>query len=139
MSVDFMCCDALALVLTGLLEYTVLSADEAGDELSVEVIASLVEAACPGCGEFSTSVKAIRSQAVRDVPHAGRRVRLTVHKRSFRCRVEWCQRRSFTPQTNELGSRRRTTTRCRELIGRAGKTDQHCLSPVSMACRGRPR
>lgn len=127
MSVDFMCCDALALVLTGLSEYTVLSADEAGDELSVEVIASLVEAACPGCGEFSTSVKAIRSQAVRDVPHAGRRVRLTVHKRSFRCRVEWCQRRSFTPQTNELGSRRRTTTRCRELIGRAGK-DRSTLS-----------
>ena len=121
MTVDPTLFDTIARVLTGLSEYTITAADETTDGLRVSVIATRQEAACPGCGEFSDRVKALRSQAVRDVPHAGRAVSLTVVKRSFRCPVEWCERRSFTQHTDELTARRRTTTRCRELMGRAGK------------------
>ncbi len=46
----------VARVLTGLPEHDIVSADETGGVLSVTVIASSVEAACPGCGEFSVWV-----------------------------------------------------------------------------------
>ena len=87
----------------------------------VRVVATATTAPCPSCGEFSTAVKSVREQQVRDVPHAGRRVMLTVAKRAFRCTAGGCERRTFTQYTNEIAARRRTTTRCRELIGRAGK------------------
>lgn len=77
--------DAIARVLTGLSEYTITAADETPGGLRVSVIATREEAACPGCGEFSDRVKALRAQGVRDVPHAGRAVMLCVVKRSFRC------------------------------------------------------
>jgi transposase len=113
--------DALARVLTGLADYSVLDAQEADGELLVTVIATSTSAPCPGCGEFSVHVKSLRSQIVRDVSHAGRGVRLVVHKRAFRCVASGCERRSFTQHTDEVPARRRVTTRCRELIGRAGK------------------
>jgi transposase len=113
--------DAIGRVLTGLSEYTITAADETPGGLRVSVIATRQDAACPGCGEFSDRVKALRAQGVRDVPHAGRAVLLCVVKRSFRCPVVWCERRSFTQHTDEITARRRTTTRCREQMGRAGK------------------
>jgi transposase len=121
MVIDVMSLDALGRVLTGLFEYTVLHAFESGGELIVEVIAMRAEAACPGCGEFSTHVKTVRAQIVRDVALAGRPVRLTVQKRAFRCVAPGCLRRSFTQHTDELPARKRVTTRCRKLMGRAGK------------------
>ncbi len=113
--------DALTRVLTGLHEYTIVAAVDTTNSLSVSAIATATSAPCPACGEFSTAVKGIREQTVHDVPHAGRRVMLTVAKRSFRCGADWCDRKTFTQHTDEIGPRRRTTTRCRELIGRAGK------------------
>jgi transposase len=106
---------------TGLSEYTIVTAETSGDVLVVSVIATALSAPCPGCGEFSTAVKALRCSSVRDVPHAGRRVQLSVVKRSFRCLAAGCDRKSFTQHTDEIGARRRTSTRCRELMGRAGK------------------
>ena len=121
MPFDFMPFDALTRVLTGLHEYTIVAADDTPDSLAVRVIATATSAPCPACGEFSGAVKAVREQQVRDVPHAGRRVMLTVVKRSFRCTADWCERKTFTQHTDEIVARRRTTGRCRELIGRAGK------------------
>jgi transposase len=121
MSIDPIAFDALTRVLTGLHEYTIVAADDTPSRLVVRVIATATSAPCPSCGEFSTAVKAIREQSVRDVPHAGRVVALTVVKRSFRCTAEWCERKTFTQHTDEISARRRTTGRCRELIGRAGK------------------
>ncbi len=89
--------------------------------LSVTVIALSVEAACPGCGEFSVSIKSVRKCKVADAPHVGRVVKLLVWKRAFRCMVEWCARKSFTQHTDEIEARRRTTSRCREHMGRVGK------------------
>ncbi|MCY7289216.1 MAG: ISL3 family transposase [Cryobacterium sp.] len=121
MPFDPMSFDALTRVLTGLREYTIVAANETPNSLTVQVIATATSAPCPACGEFSTVLKAIRKQSVRDVPHAGRAVALTVVKRSFRCTADWCERRTFTQHTDEIAARRRTTARCREQIGRAGK------------------
>jgi transposase len=121
MNFDPIAFDAVARVLTGLHEYTIVAADDGLNVLSVRVIASATSAACPSCGEFSTAVKGIREQVVRDVPHAGRTVALIVSKRSFRCGADWCERKTFTQHTDEISARRRTTARCREQIGRAGK------------------
>jgi transposase len=121
MHLDPMPFDALMRVLTGLHEYTIITAVEDADTLRVRVIATATSAPCPACGEFSGSVKVFREQSVRDVPHAGRRVLLTVVKRSFRWRADWCERKTFTQHTDEIAARRRTTGRCREHIGRAAK------------------
>ena len=121
MTVDAIACETLVRVLTGLSEYIVLHATELNNELVVEVIAKRSDAPCPGCGEFSSRLKSVRTQTVRDVPSAGRRCTLTVHKRSFRCGAAGCVRRSFTQHTNEVPALKRVTARCRELIGRAGK------------------
>jgi transposase len=96
MSIKPIAFDALTRVLTGLHEYTIVAADDTPSRLVVRVIATATSAPCPSCGEFSTAVKAIREQSVRDVPHAGRVVALTVVKRSFRCTAEWCERKTFT-------------------------------------------
>ena len=121
MNTDPMPFDALTRVLTGLHEYTIVAAVDTPNSLTVRVIATAASAPCPACGEFSTAVKAVREQSVRDVPHAGRAVALTVVKRSFRCVAGWCERKTFTQHTDEIPARRRTTARCREQIGRAGK------------------
>lgn len=121
MVIDVMSFDALRRVLTGLSEYTVRHAFESRGEVNVEVIATRAEAPCPECGEFSPHVKTVRAQMVRDVASAGRPVRLTVHKRAFRCVAPGCARRSFTQHTDELHARKRVTSRCREMMGRAGK------------------
>ncbi len=121
MSSNAIACETLVRVLTGLSEYTVLHATESNNELVVEVIATRIEAACPGCGEFSSRVKSVRTHIVRDVPSAGRPCKLVVQKRSFRCVAPSCSRSSFTQHTNELPALKRVTGRCRELIGRAGK------------------
>ena len=76
--------DALIRFLTGLSVYTILSAEDTCGGLEVSVVAAATSALCPSCGDFSTAVKSVREQLVRDVPHAGRRVMLTVAKRSFR-------------------------------------------------------
>jgi hypothetical protein len=39
----------------------------------------------------------------------------------FGCFAAGCDRKSFTQHTDEIGARRRTTARCRELMGRAQK------------------
>ena len=72
MTIDVMPFDALTRGLTGLSEYTILHASEVNNELVIEVIATRTEAPCPGCGEFSTRIKTVRSQSVRDVASAGR-------------------------------------------------------------------
>ena len=78
MPFDLTSFEALTRVLTGLSEYTIIAADEdAAGCLSVRIIATATSAPCPSCGEFSTAVKAVREQQVRDVAHAGRRVMLT--------------------------------------------------------------
>jgi transposase len=124
----------VARVLTGLPDHDVLGAEEIDGVSTVTVIAARLDAGCPGCGEFSTAVKSLRACKITDVGHGGRVVKLLVWKRSFRCMIEWCLRKTFTQHTDQIAERRRTTTRCRELMGRAGKEGLRVLRGCGCFC-----
>ena len=111
----------LARTLVGLDDYDVLDADDGPDGLVVRVLRRRATGPCPGCGTFSTAVKSYRTSMVVDAPAQGRRCRLEVLKRAFRCTEDWCERRSFTETTREVPARARVTTRCRAAMGRAGR------------------
>lgn len=113
--------EVLSRVLTGLGEYTVLDAMEGPEGLVVEVIATRAEAPCPACGTFSDRVKSYRTSRVIDSAAHGRRCRLLVRRRAFRCVTPGCERRTFTESTDEIPRRARLTTRCRAQLGRAGR------------------
>ena len=113
--------EELTCALTGLSEYTVKAASEIDGGLVVEVMATRTEAPCPACGTFSDRVKSYRTCTVTDSPSHGRRSRLLVTKRAFRCVTPGCERKSFTETTGQVPCRARVTTRCREQMGAAGR------------------
>ncbi|MCB1030660.1 MAG: ISL3 family transposase [Acidimicrobiales bacterium] len=111
----------LTRVLSGLWEYTVCDASETSDGLVVEVIATRLDAPCPVCGTLSDRVKSYRISTVVDSSCFGRRCRLLVRRRAFRCVNAGCERKSFTEATSEVPRRARVTTRCRVQMGVAGR------------------
>lgn len=119
MDTDVRSFEDLTRSLSGLAEYTVVDADDtAAAGLSVTVRRTRTDAAC---GEFSFRVKSWRTSTVRDAAWAARPTVLLVAKRAFRCDAVGCERKSFTETTTEVPARARTTTRCREAIGAAGR------------------
>jgi transposase len=70
---------------------------------------------CPDCGVVSTRVHAWSAQRVRDVPHAGR-VQVVVRKPRLVCAESACDRRTFTPATEQLPARARSTTRLKTAV-----------------------
>lgn len=62
-----------------------LNATETYDEVIVEVGMSLPEAPYPACWAFSGRVKSVRTIRVVDSVSHGRRWRLLVRRRAFRC------------------------------------------------------
>jgi len=122
--------EELTRALTGLEEYVVLAATESAEGgLVVAVMATRVEAACPACGTFSDRVKSYRTCTVTDSPTHGRRCRLRVTKRAFRCVTPGCVRKSFTESTGQVACRARVTTRCGEQMGGAGRV--RCTASVA--------
>ena len=100
-----------ATVLFNLPDYRVLHVvrDVAGDR-TVIVESLAVEAACPSCGVFTSSVHQRTLQRVRDVAFDGP---VTVLWRKDRCRCyeTACVRRSFAEHTTQVPTRARLTTR----------------------------
>jgi transposase len=70
---------------------------------------------CPECGVVSSRVHAWSVQRVRDVRHAGR-VEVVVRKPRLACVEPACDRRTFTPVTDQLPARARCTTRLRARV-----------------------
>ena len=100
-----------ATVLFNLPDYRVLEVvrDETGARtVTVETLG--VEAACPSCGVFTSSVHQRTLQRVRDVAFDGPVVVLWDKKR-WRCWEIACSRRSFTEATAQVPARARFTTR----------------------------
>lgn len=114
--------DEVTRALTGLADYVVVAAtDDPVEGLVIDVVARRCEAPCPGCGVFSARVKSVRAAMVTDAPAQGRRCRLRVARRAFRCDTPGCERASFTEASDEVPRRARVTTRCRTAMGRAGR------------------
>lgn len=73
-----------------------------GDQVEIEVAAQQPAARCPLCGIPSTHVHSRYQRTVADLPCGGRRVRLLLHTRRFRCAVATCRRRIFCERLTGL-------------------------------------
>ncbi|MDM4781352.1 MULTISPECIES: transposase family protein [unclassified Micromonospora] len=74
---------------------------------------------CPQCGQRAARVKQWATTRPRDLPVAGRPVRLRWRKRRWYCPTPACPRRSFTEQVAQVPARSRLTTRLRQAAGAA--------------------
>lgn len=74
---------------------------------------------CPRCGQRALRVKQWTTTRPRDLPIAGRTVRLRWRKRRWYCPTAECPRLSFTEQVAEVPARSRLTTRLRQAAGAA--------------------
>ena len=107
-------------MLFGLGGFRVLSAvvDPLDDELEVLIETVEPSRGCPDCGVVG-QVKQRPVVVVRDATSARRRVRVRWQKRRWACVEPTCARGSWTEQHHEVGTRRRTTRRCREQVAAA--------------------
>ena len=119
-------------VLTGLEGFTVRAARESGRLLELEVELAAIEAPCPACGTFSSSVKEYpqRPVKIKDAPSFDRAVVVWWWKRRFRCVTPGCVKRSFMERSAAVAPRARTSERLRDLACRWLKT-----RPVSEIAR----
>ncbi len=96
-----------------------IESDAFGGRVVHVVTADESACACPSCGVFSTSVKAMVCTRPRDIPYGVRSLRLIWHKRRWRCRERLCPRASFTESLPAIRARSRLTTRMRCELGYA--------------------
>ena len=83
----------LKLVLSGLL----VDRHEIGvDGIVVHAHSASATSACPGCGLPSSSIHSRYKRSLGDLPAHGRRLRIRLTARRFRCRNAACERRVFT-------------------------------------------
>jgi transposase len=116
--------------LFGMDGFRVLAVDEHDDTLNVLVELDRTEAACPGCGTFSSAVKQRPVVRLADAPAGGRKVRVYWRKRRLRCGEEFCATRTFTQQAPEaVVPRGRLTERLRALVAKAAR----CRSVAEVA------
>ncbi len=76
--------------------------EQTDSQLSVVVISTRAEAACPGCGYLSEHVHSQYQRTVHDVPCAGRHVVLRLCVRKFFCLQLCCSRKVFAERLPDL-------------------------------------
>jgi transposase len=87
---------------------------------------------CPKCGQRAVRVKQWTTTRPRDLPVAGRAVRLRWRKRRWYCPTPACPRKSFTEQVAPVPARSRLTTRLRQA---AGATVADCGRTIVQSAR----
>ncbi len=83
------------------------------------VTADEAAAACPSCGVVSTSVKARVTTFPKDIPYGEHRIMLRWNKIRWRCREDYCKRKSFTETIAQVPARARSTLRLRTQMATA--------------------
>jgi hypothetical protein len=68
-----------------------VESDAFGGRVVHVVTADETASACPSCGVFSMSVKGLMCTRPRDIPYGTTRLRLSRHKRRWRCKERPCQ------------------------------------------------
>jgi len=111
--------DASRLLDLGGLAVDRVASDAFGGRVVHVVTADESASACPRCGVFSVSVKALVCTRPRDIPYGTRGLRLIWHKRRWRCKERLCPRASFTESLPAVRARSRLTTRLRTELGEA--------------------
>ncbi len=86
----------------------------------VEVITEeATAAACPSCGVVSTSIKERVITSPCDIPYGEDRLVVQWKKIRWRCREDYCERKSFTEVIAQLPARARSTLRLRVQMAKA--------------------
>ena len=98
------------------------SVDGSGDAVVVTGRSNALTAACPLCGTASCHVQSRYVRQPSDLPCGGRRVRLRLLVRRFRCGVPGCPRQVFAERfgTTVLAERARRTGRLEEVVHHLG-------------------
>jgi transposase len=107
---------------------TVDSVEQGGDLVTFRVRARASDAACPGCRRRSARVHARYQRQLSDLPLGGRRVRIIVHGRRFKCANPRCAQSTFSEQLPGL-----TTP-----FARRTPPLTSALAEVALALAGRP-
>ena len=107
---------------------TVDSVEQGGDLVTFRVRARAGDAACPGCRRRSARVHARYQRQLADLPLGGRRVRIIVHVRRFKCASPRCAQSTFSEQIPGL-----TTP-----FARRTPPLNSALAEVALALAGRP-
>lgn len=118
----------LPVLLPQLRDLRLQNAQVVGTQVTIEVVAQQPAARCPLCGTPSTHVQSRYRRTVADLPCGGRRVRLLLRPRRFRCPVATCRRRIFCERLPGLVGAHARRTR--------GLTA--ALTAVGFALGGRP-
>src|SRR5574341_1300616 len=100
----------------------------------VHVQTAAPEAACPSCGVVSESVKENTTTGPRDLPYGAAPLQVRWHKRRWRCRAPWCERKTFTESTAELPPGARLTGRLRRALADAVENNR-CVDEVARSHR----
>lgn len=89
--------------------------------VSLTLASTSVPVACPVCGQNTSRLHSHYGRTVADLPWGGRRVRLSLNVRKFRCPQKWCPRQVFTERLPDLvQSYARKTVRLREVLDLVG-------------------
>lgn len=117
--------------------------EHTGDMLVAVARSASQISSCPVCGRMSALVHSRYERCLSDLPAHGRRVRIRLQVRRFRCREDDCPRRIFAERLEEAGIAQpwaRRSTRLQQIVhyiglmlgGRPGQNLAHrLLLPVS--------
>lgn len=91
------------------------------DTVSLTLVSTSLPVVCPVCNRETTRLHSHYGRTVVDLPWSGRRVRLFLNVRKFRCPQKGCSRRIFTERLPDLvESYARKTTRLHEVLELVG-------------------
>lgn len=91
------------------------------DTVSFTLVSTSVPVVCPLCGHKTARLHSHYGRTVADLPWGGRRVRLLLNVRKFRCPQKECPRRIFTERLPDLVEPyARKATRLREVLELVG-------------------
>ena len=102
-------------------EQLVLEAVEETENDLVLRVRSKVTPRCPACTNSQVSYHSQYLRTLRDLPWQGRRVRIQLQTRRFRCHYAACKTKIFAERLPDVAApRARRTARLREIIGLVG-------------------
>ena len=94
---------------------------EVAEEIRLSLRTTSPTAPCPSCGTQSSHIQSRYTRRLRDLPSAGRPIRLIMHARRFFCKKSTCVQKIFTERLPDLcRPHAQRTKRLQEAICRLG-------------------
>src|SRR5437588_5952905 len=75
---------------------------EVAEEITLTLRTTSPTVPCPCCGTVSSRIQSRYTRTLRDLPSAGRPIRLIMHVRRFFCKKNTCTQKIFTERLPEL-------------------------------------